>query len=457
VDNGAALAKGPGWQERLKDGPLDPDFWLGSIEARLPALFRAGLGSILFVDALMTSSELYELYGSTGVWPAKLGSGPLSGISDQGLLLVWILGLLALLAFALGLLARVSAALSWVFLNLVHHRNPGITTGGDFLAQILVFFCIWLDTSAALSLDALWFKKRRKLVPAGAFRAMQVHVAVLYFVTARLKVRGGWLEGDGIFLSLQHLGFLRPPGSLLLEHPALCKLSTYAVLSLEAAFPVLALFPINATKVRLGAIFCGVAVQLGILLTMRVGSFTLLMLWICVLYLPAETGARSEIALERALRIAVTAGCMAVVTLLEWGAFIGRRFPLPRPIESAQAALGLTQPFDLFGRTYEVAQWYARGRTAAGREVDVLQGSAPGLRSVVGWRFSTLYKVTFAPNADYPAIASLLCRKQQERDEPLESIVLGKHAREPVHPGQDTPWQDVELYAGSCLAARDTK
>jgi hypothetical protein len=431
---------------------LDPDFWLGTLDARLPALFRAGLGTILFIDALMTLPELSDLFGSSGVWPARLASGPLAGLSDGMLLAAWLGGAAALLAFALGLFARVSAALGWLFLTAVHHRNPGITTGGDYLAQILLFFCVWQNTSGAFSLDARWFGKAREQVPAAAFRAMQVHLAVLYFVTARLKVRGGWLSGDGIYMSLQHLGFLRPPGALLLEHPALCKLLNFGVLGMEGAFLFFALCPIYARKARWGAVFCGIAVQLGILMTMRVGSFTLLMLWICVLYLPAASGPRSDDAAERTRRGGVLAVCMTVVTLLEWSAFAGRRFPLPNAVARAQATLGLVQPFDLFGRTYSVDQWYAHGKTAAGRDIDVLDSAAPGLRSVVGWRFATLYKLTFATDTDYAVVGRWLCAKQAQAGEPLTSIVLGKRAREPVHPGEERPFQAVDLFAGNCAA-----
>lgn len=438
------------WQERLRDGVLDPDFWLGTVDARAPGRFRAGLGAILFGDALLSLSEVRDLYGQDGIWPARLGTGPLTLLSDSALMAVWALGLLALLALTLGLFTRVSAALSWLFLVFVHQRNPGITTGGDYLAQILVFFCIWLDTGAAFSLDARFRGRGRELVPAGALRAMQVHLAVLYFVTARLKIRGGWLSGDGIYLSLQHLGFLRPPGAFLLEHPSLCRLSTYAVLGLEAAFPFFALFPLYAGKLRWGAVACGLAVQLGILGSMRVGSFTLLMLWICVLFLPIAAGPQVRESVERWRRAFVAGTCLLVVLLLEWGAFVGRRFPLPAAVERGQRALGLIQPFDLFGRTYEVAQWRAQGVTRQGREVDVLRNVAPGLRSVVGWRFSTFYKITFADNADYPGIARWLCRKHAAMGEPLSEVVLGKRAREPVHPGEARPFQEIELARSSC-------
>src|SRR5262245_30874891 len=86
------------WRRWLADGPLDPTFWLGEIDARMPAVFRAGLAAILLCDALMALPEVSTLYGSRGVWPAALGSGPLVGLSDGAIAAIWIAGCGALLA-----------------------------------------------------------------------------------------------------------------------------------------------------------------------------------------------------------------------------------------------------------------------------------------------------------------------------------------------------------------------
>jgi hypothetical protein len=438
------------WRRWLADGPLDSKFWLGEIDARMPAVFRAGLAAILLCDALMAVPDLQTLYGTHGVWPAALAGGPLVALGDDALLAVWIAGCSALLALMFGLWSRLSATLSWAFLVAIHQRNPGITTGGDYLAQILLFFCIWLDTGAAWSVDAWRLGRSRRFVAAAPWRAMQLHLAILYFVTARLKIRGGWLSGDGVYLGLQHLGFLRPVGAWFLAHPALCRVSTYGILALEMAFPFLAFFPLRAARARLGAVACAAAVQMGILTTMRVGMFTALMLWTCVLFLPARPGPAAQTP-GHPRRWAIVALCASVVAAMAWGPFAGKRLPMPRAVDNAMAALGLVQPFDLFGCTYEVAQWRARGVRHDGADVDVLAVAAPGLRSEVAWRFSALYKLTFAGDADHVAIAGWLCREYAETTgEPLRSIVLSKHAREPVRPGEDRPYEDVDLYAGTC-------
>jgi len=436
----------------FQDGPLDREFWRGDIDARLPAVFRAGLATILLCDALFLFPDISAFYGATGLWPAALGSGPLVGVSDAALRLVWAGGCLSLLALALGWFSRLSAFLSCAFLVAVHHRDPSITTGGDYLAQILLAFCIVLDTGAAFSLDARWRGRARDFVAAAPWRALQLHLAILYFVTARLKIRGGWLSGDGVYFGLQHFGFLRPPGAWLLAHPELCRVSTFVVLALEGTFAFFALSPIKGRTARVCAAACSVAVQLGILLTMRVGFFTALMLWTSVLFLPAT--ARAAVAVtprDRRLRWALVALCNGVVLVVAWDVFVGRRFPLPAAVRQAQSALGLTQQYDLFGATYEVQQWSARGVRADGREVDVMEATAPGFRSQVGWLFSPFYKVTFSPDADPAAIAQWMCRTYAANENaPLSQVTLAKHARQPARPNMETPFIDTVLFAGPC-------
>lgn len=449
-------AQSRSWSARLKDGPLDRDFWLGEVDARLIGVFRAGLGAILFCDVIITFPLIGVLYGEDGIWPSRLAVGPLAGAPQTVLYSVYVLGAAALLSFTLGIYARVSAALGWLFLAFVHQRNLGVTTGGDFLAQILLFFCVWMNTGAALSVPSRWLGKSQDFLPAAPFRMMQVHLAILYFVTARLKIRGGWLSGDGIYLGLQHLGFVRPPGAFLLEHPDLCRALTFIVLGLEGAFPFLALLPIYGKRARLGAMLCGLGVQLGILTTMRVGMFTPLMLWTCVLFFPVATRPAPGSGGLLWRRRAVAAICAVVVVLLCWGAFVGRRFPLPRVVSKSLAQLGLVQPFDLFGATYEVAQWSATGTTAAGTKLDLLTSFAPGFRSEVDWSFSPLYKATFASNADHAAIAQWLCREAERGGQPVSQIVLSKRAHQPARPRQAPIVRDVTLYSGTCERAESS-
>lgn len=445
IDAGSSLRRA------LRAGPLDPDFWLGDIDARLPALFRMGLGIVLLGDALLTLPHVSELYGPHGVWPAAEASGPLAGFSDSAMLGVWVVGCLAFAALAVGCCSRLSALVGFVFLVSVHQRNLGVATGGDFWAQILLFFCVWLDTGAAYSVDARWWRRPRDFVSAGPWRAMQLHLALMYFATARLKLHGDWGGGDGLYLSLQLLGFLRPPGVLLLQHPALCRLLNWAVLGLEGAFAFFALSPLWGRRARWGAVICDVLVQGGILMTMRVGMFTPLMLLCALLFVPGKEAPRVVAPFASRVRPLLAFAPVAVAVLVAWGAFVGRRIPLPVALTRGVERIGLSQPYQLFGKGFEVAEWDESGRDTQGREHELLREAAPGLLSEIHWSYSPLYKLTFTQGLLPAPIARWVCH-EYERDTgtQLASVTLWKDTHAPRLPGQSTPVQRVTLYSGSC-------
>ena len=62
-------------------------------------------------------------------------------------------------------------------------------------------------------------------------------------------------------------------GPLLAAHPALCRLLTRATLVIEAAIPLLVFSPFRTNLTRTIAIAGGVALHMGIFLTMRVRIF----------------------------------------------------------------------------------------------------------------------------------------------------------------------------------------
>ena len=443
------MSPGASARRRWSNGPFDRAFWLGEIDARLPAVFRIGLAAVLLLDLLGEFPIVTALYGAHGVWPPLHVRGFLHHLSDRALLFAWAGGCLALGSLMLGLFSRASATASWIFLVAVHLRNEAICSGGDYLAQICLFFLIWLDAGAAYSLDARWRGRGRRFVAAAPWRAMQVHVALLYVFTAAFKMAGAWATGDGIFLALQQLGFVRPFGAWLFSHPSLCLLTNYCIVALEASVGILALSPIYSPGARLGAGLGNVMVQLGIFSTMRVGVFTMVMLWMTVLFFPEPTPAPEVPATPR--RWALLTLCIGAVALAS-GTGIVR---LPLRLQAARAYLGLRQPLDLFGAGIPIAQWRARGRLDDGSEVDVL-AAAPGFRSEVGWVYSPFYKLTFGDSLDHAAIARWLCGAyRDETGKPLRSIVLSTHARPPVRPGVDAPFTDTILYDDTCPIVRD--
>ncbi|MBS2022691.1 MAG: hypothetical protein JST92_09790 [Deltaproteobacteria bacterium] len=168
--------------------------------------------------------------------------------------------------------------------------------------------------------------------------------------------------------------------SLLLHFPALCKLMTKLVLALEWAFAFLAFSPVRIATCRALAIAAAIAVQGGILTTLRVGVFTGVCLWMNTLLLQPEwldraeawwgarrgsswpfTGAPRPVPIERgqlagapALRL-VTFAFLATLFIGEaWGPFIGSKVREPQVLVTERRYLQVSQAYDLFGSTYDL-------------------------------------------------------------------------------------------------------
>ncbi len=467
------------WPRRTterSENPLSWAFWLGSVDPRPLALFRVALGIAVLHDLVDLAFELRAFLTDEGMLPRGAVRGwwtwsvfDLVG-SPAAVAIVYAAGAVAVLAFTVGYRTRLATAASWLFLVSILHRNLYVTDGGDKLTAILFFWSIFADTGACWSVDA-WLRARRSSPsrPAGVFaigpRLLQASVAVLYLMTGRLKYRMGWLHGTAIYQALQLDGFVRPPGAWVGAHPGLCAALTYAVLAMELSFAFFAFSPVRPRVCRAIAIGLNLAVQLGILVTMRMGIFTEVTLATSLLFLQPEWVDRAEAwlapkaglaavrvgpawrsgsALGRKAAVAFAGAlCLQFVTSV-WDGFAGRRLPLPEFLSDERLALSLEPAWDLFGTTYELPHWDAPGVVLGGRQVEVLSIAAPGTRPRgPGLRFSRWHKFTMKWRERpflFAELGRYLCRAYDERTgERLLSFDLTNDVYDPVVPGQAVP------------------
>jgi hypothetical protein len=273
-------------------------------------------------------------------------------------------------------------------------------------------------------------------------RLLQAHIAVLYLVAALLKLRLGWLRGEAIYLTLQLDGFVRPFGAWLGGSPALCKIATRIIVMMELAFPFFAFAPWRRRETRMIAIALGAFVQLGILVSMRVGVFTETMLCVLAMWIQPEWLDRFRPAQiedppaePRALNVLYAAlGLQFVVAV--WDPFLARRLPLPRFVKTERVAISIVQPFGLFDTIYAVPRWDAPGKLHDGTDLEVLSVVAPGARPrEAAVRFSRWNKFTFKeiehPIA-YAELGAYFCRAHDERTgKKLASFTLVNDATPP--------------------------
>jgi len=216
---------------------------------------RDGILPPAAVSTLLTlaeGSETHYRYSYLGHFP-----------SSTELWIVHGLAIVVALAFALGLLTRISGILTLVAVLAYVHRVPQVAGHAEpVLSFLLGYLCI-APAGACLSLDNLLWKSKTQIPPPNesrhaerefacqpsvaaniSLRLIQVHLAMFYAMMGLTKLYGdAWWEGSGVWvllaqtqsrpLDLTGLRQLGQSGEYLLNFWA------HAIVYFELAFPIL--------------------------------------------------------------------------------------------------------------------------------------------------------------------------------------------------------------------------
>ena len=194
----------------------------------------------------------------------------------------------SLLAFLLGWQTRLATLVAFVCTVSIHRREPFIWTGGDLLAQLMLFWLMFLPAGAALSLDAL--RRRSRGTPQPVVRSwnmglLQAQLSLVYLSTFLLKMgSASWQQGQGLAHAWQITYHARPWGEFLNTVPGLAQLGTWATLAFELVFASF----IWSRRMRPWLLGVGVLFHIAIELTLRAGPFTYVMLACYIPFLSAE-------------------------------------------------------------------------------------------------------------------------------------------------------------------------
>jgi hypothetical protein len=357
---------------------------LDTTDARPLALFRIALGIVLLLDIVHHAWSLSTFYSDDGLFPRAAISPDSLSIFDLtgsplGVGLIFAVGAAAALAFTLGLFTRTSAIVLWLVLVSRQHRVPDIHNGGDAIAAVLVFFSCFAEISARGSIDARRAPHgRRDRVPQLAPLLLQATPAVLYVATAWQKLADSgrsWLDGSVLYANLHLAGWARPGGVWLREHPTLCMVFGAGTIAAELAIPVLLAWSLRSRRARVVAIVLHLSLQLGILVTFKVGVFTNVMLATTALWLPSDWLDRVWPRIDAPLpppgeltrvRRAIDAALASLFAVMALALFV------PSPASGALRAAGLELNATLFTRAYASVRWEARGELDDGRVIDPL-------------------------------------------------------------------------------------
>jgi hypothetical protein len=419
--------------------PFHPRFWQASCGARPLALLRIGLGLLLLLDLLDRLRDFHVFYTALGLLPhAGFSLHPtrwsLLALSDSPAftLAVFLLGFPLAAAYALGYRTRLANVLLWLYVVSLHHRNPHLNSGGDSVIVALLFWSMFADTGADLSLDVrLGRRPAEALVPGYPLRFLQLQIAFIYLVSCLAKTGPGWRDGSAILRALQVSDWDRGLAPVLIALPALTTVLTFATLAIEGLFPLLVFSPWRPRACRIAALAGGAGLHIGIFLTMSVGVFSQVMLLSYLAFWPGADGREPLVPLGRRQRLLVAAmgAQLALIIAAQVGNAAEHR--LPRPLLGELTALGLGQDWRMFSPDtprYEI-RWRAPGKLADGRTVDLIPALAPGLGEHRGFRYSRWLRLRNALGNQPPeliqAVGRYLCRRWNgERTPALLSFEL---------------------------------
>lgn len=273
-------------------------------------VIRVIVGGLLFWSVFVLGLDLDGFLGSTGwasaeavrSWWATRAPAAWSfwfAIPDSLLRPAWVVALVVLAMFTVGLGSRVTAVLAWAIAVSTARRNPAILYGFD---QIISTWALYLAVSGAsgraVSLDrwiSRWRQARRALatrprdgrinLPSGTpspsiganlgLRLIQLHLCLIYGMAALAKLRGeAWWNGFAIWGVIAAAEFRRFDLTWLAGYPLFLNVLTHAGLFLELTYPAL----IWIRRLRPLLLAAVVMLHVGIDITLGLSEFAIAML-----------------------------------------------------------------------------------------------------------------------------------------------------------------------------------
>lgn len=304
--------------------------------------------------------------------------------------------LLAILFF-FGFQTRLTTIGLWVLVASLHVRCPLITSSGDTLLKLMLFWGMFLPLGKVWSLDA----RRVPQTASGsthlsvASAAMVVQIALMYFFTGLAKWNSVWIGGTAMHYVLRQEIYATELGQALLSQNWLLKLVSWATLAVEIAGIWLLFLPWRNGLWRMGLLVVFWSFHLGIALTLSIGLFP----WICMaawLVLvpgsvwdsigaglrapnPQPVAGQPPAWTVRFVRTVIQVFCaLNLLVVLMWN-IVNLDPPalakyVPRPIQWLGRIASLEQHFQMFGVPYRESPWFVyRASLMDGSEVDLVR------------------------------------------------------------------------------------
>lgn len=282
------------------------DAWNGFFHVResadTVALFRMLFGGLLLTNAALLARDARIWLGPSG-FLADEDFGRIYGPSrftvlrylpatDASVLLVLRLHMVAAATLTVGLLTPVSAAVAFVTLVSLQHRNPLMAYGGDDVLRIMLLLITFSGAGDVASIDRWWADWRGHPEPARTAwctRLMQLQVSIIYLQAFLSKFSGAtWRNGSAVYYAVEVPTYQRHRLPAFARGLMWSRALTWGTLAVEFALGPL----IWISELRPVVLVAGISLHLGMEMFMNLHLFGPIMIVCLLLFLEPATSAR---------------------------------------------------------------------------------------------------------------------------------------------------------------------
>jgi hypothetical protein len=260
-------------------------FWLAPIPPYSYALLRIALGGLGCIT-LFGLVDVGQFWDPAGVVPLADPLGLKAAVTAWRVNSIsgWMFFAATFAAFAvmtLGYRARTATLIALILSLFQTIWNYLPLSGADAAMRCMLFCLVWADTAAVWSVDA-WLRRRAGLSaestspsPIGPLLLIRFQIALIYLNSGLWKLLNPlWRDGSALHYVLSSNVYARFPAALPPWTEPLLTVATYITLGWELAFAFLVLW----RPTRTVALAIGIAIHLGIWITLEIGLFSFVMI-----------------------------------------------------------------------------------------------------------------------------------------------------------------------------------
>lgn len=277
------------------------NFFYSETDPTSLSLFRIVLGFFLFLNGIslipdfevwfgLSTNSLVPLHDALRFY-TNLRFNIFKWLSptETSAFVVLILYTISAFLLMIGFKTRIAGIVCFLLLVSMQNRNYVILNSGDTIMRCMLFLLMLSPCHTKFSIDAWIQEKRGKPYPEKIsitfIRLMQLQFSLVYFATTLFKLKGyDWVDGTAVYYTSRLVNFQRVALPYVFDFAITNKFITWSALFIEFAMGTL----IWVKEWRKWVLIFGLALHLGIEITMSIGFFEWIMVGSFILFLESE-------------------------------------------------------------------------------------------------------------------------------------------------------------------------